>query len=218
MGSVLVVDDEADHREMIRRALTAATVDVDVAADGGEAISRCAAGTYDVVLLDLMLPDVSGVAVLRKILAAKPGMQVIVLSAADDRANRLQCLDMGASDFVGKPFDVVELCARVRGRLKAHDRRYLKVGGVTLDLDRLSATTVAGTVPLAPREFGLLHYLMGRAGEVCTRRELVTRVWGNAEHQGSGMVDVYVWRLRRKLPGELIETVRNVGYSFSPAG
>jgi DNA-binding response OmpR family regulator len=190
---------------------------VDVAADGGEALRRCEGQAYDLVLLDLMLPDTSGVALLRKMLAARPGLQVIVLSAADDRANRVQCLDLGACDFVGKPFDVIELIARVRGRLKAYDRRYLTVGGVTLDLDRLSVTTGVGTVPLAPREFGLLHHLMSRAGEVCSRADLLTRVWGFPEDQGAGLVDVYVSRLRHKLPDQLIETVRNVGYSFTAA-
>jgi DNA-binding response OmpR family regulator len=217
MPSVLVVDDDIEHREFLRRCLSSAAVDVDLAVDGADALFRFGSAAYDVVLLDLRLPDINGKTVLRKMIALKPQLPVVVVSAADDRANRVQCFELGAADFVAKPFDVAELVARVRGRIKSADRRFLRVGSVTLDLSRHSVTTSNGTAQLTPREFGLLHHLMSSAGEVCSRDEMVSRVWGVKTGDCAGVVEVYIWRLRHKLPADLIETVRNVGYSFAVA-
>jgi two-component system OmpR family response regulator len=219
MTQICVVDDEIAILRLLERTLLDGGLDVDVIDNGSMALARALRQHYDLIILDLMLPDIDGVALLQAIRCAQPDAQIMILSAADDAANRVRCLDLGACDFVGKPFDVAELLARVRARLRPaaadrNDRRLLKIGDVTLDLSRHTLWMSDRQVALPPREFLLLRHLMDRAGEVCTREQLLADVWGYDFDPGSNVIDVYISRLRNKLPATLIETVRSVGYCF----
>jgi two-component system, OmpR family, response regulator len=170
------------------------------------------------VLLDLMLPGMDGVSVLRRLMQERPGQRVLVLSAVGDVTSKVRCLELGATDYLPKPFAVAELIARVQARLRQpapeHAERWVRAGGVSLDTNRRVAEFQGRSVVLSHRELLLLEFLMRRAGDVCDRERLLTEVWGYAFDPGTNVVDVYVGRLRAKLSGDLIETVRNVGYCF----
>jgi DNA-binding response OmpR family regulator len=159
-----------------------------------------------------------GVTVLRRLIEERPQQRVLVLSALGDVEDKVRCLDLGASDYLAKPFALAELVARVRARLRqaasGPEERYVRVGDVTLD--RLRRVADVGSVPvrLTEREAGLLEYLMRREGDVCSRARLLADVWGYGFDPGSNLVDVCVGRLRSKLGSDVIETVRNVGYRF----
>lgn len=191
---------------------------MDSAADGVSGLELARAGAHDLVILDLLLPRLTGFSVLEGIMSTRPGKPVVVLSALTDVESKVRCLELGASDYLPKPFALAELVARVRARLRQTDGpppdRMLRAGAVTLDLMRRVAENGRGAVRLSEREFLLLQFLMRRAGQVCTRDELLGEVWGYSFDPGSNIVDVYIGRLRAKLGSELIETVRNVGYRF----
>ena len=217
MARVLVVDDEPKIVSFITRALTARGFEVDSAGDGLHGLELARTGAYAVVVLDLRLPDLSGVDVLRRTLQERPEQQVIVLSALPDVETKVTCLDLGAADYLTKPFSLMELLARVRRRLRqraSDGERFLRAGRLVVDLRQRSADTGEAHVPLSAREFLLLQHLVRRCEEVCTREELLDDVWGYSFDPGTNVVDVYVRRLRAKLGGSLIETVRNVGYCF----
>jgi DNA-binding response OmpR family regulator len=218
MARLLVVDDEPRIVSFVSRALAAEGFGVDSAHDGARALELVRARPYELVILDLLLPGVDGVAVLRGIMESRPEQRVLVLSALSDVESKVQCLDLGASDYVAKPFSLAELVARVRARVRQPNgptaERFLRVGGVTLDLLRRTADVGRGSVRLSEREAQLLRHLMQREGEVSSRQKLLEDVWGFSFDPGSNVVDVYVRRLRAKLGGDVIETVRNVGYRF----
>ena len=216
MNRLLVIDDEEQVRRLLRRVLESEGYAVDTAASGGEGLDL-ADRNHDLVVLDLMLPDMSGADVLDGLLRGKPDRKVLVLSAVPEIGLRVQVLDRGALDFLPKPFAIAELLARVRARLRATGSgsrtRFVNVGALRLDTQRRVLHAGPRTVALSHREYVLLHHLMLRAGEVCSRAELLTDVWGYQFDPGSNVVDVYVRRLRTKLgAGGQIETVRNVGY------
>jgi two-component system OmpR family response regulator len=216
---VLVVDDEPRIVDFVSRALAAEGFGVDRASDGIRALEMARTGRYQLVVLDLLLPGKDGVSVLEELIEARPEQRVVVLSALADVENKVRCLELGASDYVHKPFALSELVARVRARLRqpasGPGERYLELGGVTLDLVRRAADRGDGPVPLSEREFLLLRHLMNAQGRVSTREELLSEVWGDSFDPGSNVVDVCVGRLRSKLGGDVIETVRNVGYRFN---
>jgi DNA-binding response OmpR family regulator len=219
MSTILVVDDEQRVRTFLARSLSGEGHTVVTAADGLEAMTRLAAGGVDLVLLDVMMPRCSGMQVLTLMGERKDSTPVIVLSAVTDVAARVQALDKGAVDFVGKPFHTAEMVARVRRHLasapvKRQDHRYLMAGAIRLDLDRRRAQTSQGEVALTERELGLLAHLMRRRGDVCRRDELLHDVWGLDADPGSNVVEACVRRLRTKLPDMPVETVRGVGYCF----
>jgi two-component system copper resistance phosphate regulon response regulator CusR len=193
--------------------------DVDGAYTGQQAIELAATGAYQLVLLVLPLAGSDGVDVLRRIIAVRPEQQVIVLSALSDVDSKVRCLDLGAVDYVTRPFSLAELLARVRRRLAttATDERVLCAGPVTLDLQRRAVNVGGDPIPLTGREFLLLRHLMLQRHEVCTRMELLSEVWGYTFDPGTNVVDVCVRRLRAKLGADKIETVRNVGYAFQAA-
>jgi DNA-binding response OmpR family regulator len=168
-----------------------------------------------------MLPGMDGVSVLRRLLAERPAQRVLILSAVGDVTSKVHCLELGATDYLPKPFAVAELVARVRARLRQplpeRDDRWLRAGGVTLDTTRRTAEYQRRSVVLSEREFLLLEHLMRRAGDVCGREQLLADVWGYDFDPGTNVVDVYVGRLRAKLGVSLIETVRNVGYCLAAA-
>jgi DNA-binding response OmpR family regulator len=218
MARVLVVDDEPRIAGFVSRALSAEGFQVDAAPDGVRGLELARSGRYELVVLDLLLPGRDGVSVLRDLMESRPDQRVLVLSALMDVENKVECLELGASDYLPKPFALAELVARVRARLRqpasGPDERQLRLGGVTLDLERRRADAGSGSVTLSEREFLLLRQLMLKGGEVCTRQRLLEDVWGYAFDPGSNVVDVCVGRLRAKLDSDVIETVRGVGYRF----
>jgi DNA-binding response OmpR family regulator len=214
-----VVDDEPRIVSFVSRALTAEGFAVESALDGRRGSDLARSGRFELVVLDLLLPGLHGVAVLREILEARPQQRVLVLSAVSDVESRVDCLELGATDFMTKPFALSELVARIRARLRQPPAeapgRFLIVGHVRLDVIRRVADSGAGWVALSEREFLLLQHLMLKEGEACSRQRLLEDVWGYSFDPGSNVVDVAVGRIRSKLGPEVIETVRNVGYRFN---
>lgn len=219
---ILVVEDEAGIADFLARGLEAEGYGVTIAADGiaGERLAL-SSGT-DLVVLDRMLPGRNGIEVLDAIRRSKPALPVILLTAKADVADRVEGLDLGAVDYVTKPFAFDELLARIRARLREADdasETTLDAGGIRLDLLTREATRSDLVVRLPNREAELLAYLMRHAGRVCDRDEILSAVWGYEHDPGTNVVQVYVGYLRRKLglPGSPapIETVRSVGYRLS---
>jgi DNA-binding response OmpR family regulator len=219
---ILIIEDEAKIASFVVRALTASGYHVERVESGRQGLELIETGQYELVVLDLLLPDMDGSSVLRAALASRPEQCVLVLSALSDVESKVQCLELGASDYLQKPFALAELLARVHVRLRQSagvraSERVLSVGDVTLELARREAHAGNGPIHLSEREFLVLRYLMRKRGDVCTREELLGDVWGYSFDPGTNVVDVYVRRLRAKLGNERIETVRNVGYSFHAA-
>lgn len=222
MARILVIDDEARIVDFVSRALEAEGYGVDRAYDGESGLELAEQGRHELILLDLLLPSLNGVSVLKGILRARPDQRVLILSAVSDVQSKVRCLELGAADYLPKPFALAELVARVRARLRqpaavGSPGWTLRSGRVTLELLRRTADAGSGPVNLSEREFLLLQHLMRRERDVCTREELLDDVWGCSFDPGTNVVDVYVGRLRGKLGAAVIETVRNVGYSFNAA-
>jgi len=214
---VLLVDDEQRIVNFVRRGLEAEGLEVDPAGGGEEGLQLALSRSYDLVILDLVMPDVDGLSVLQQILERKPTQSVLVLSALSDTASKVRSLELGAEDYLSKPFSLEELLARVRARLRTAaraDQTKLVVGPTTLDLIRRQVDDGRGQVPLADREFLLLQELMRHAGRSVSKERLLSSVWGYHFDPGSNVVDVYVRRLRAKLGPDAISTIRGVGYRF----
>jgi two-component system, OmpR family, copper resistance phosphate regulon response regulator CusR len=216
---ILIVEDEARIRAFLARAFAAEGFVVDVAADGEEGLQRALSGSYDSVVLDLLLPGQGGLEVLRQLHQRNQDLPVLVLSARGDIATKLRGFELGAVDYIVKPFSLDELLARVRlhmrraGGASSGDASVLRVGVLALDLTRRQARMGDTVAHLADREFRLLHFLMLHPGEVISRQRLLSEVWGFDFDPRSNVVDVCVTRLRRQLgPDAPIETVRNAGY------
>ncbi len=205
---ILLVDDEPRIRDFIGRALTAAGITVEFAASGHDGLQRTTAGDFDLVILDLVMPDLDGRLVLEQLMRLRPDRPVLVLSCLADVATKVDCLDVGAQDYLTKPFSLAELLARVRARLRADGQpsEILRVGELALDTVRLQADCGHGAVSLTRLEFLLLRELMEHAGHSVPKVRLLSSVWGYAFDPGSNVVDVCVRRLRRKLGFELIKT------------
>lgn len=223
MSRVLVIDDEPGILRFVERALLAAGYQVDTASNGPQGLALAGIHHYDLVTLDLLLPGLGGMAVLSALLEQDPTTRVLVLSAVGDIGERVRSLDNGAVDFLGKPFAMAELLARVRARVSDQSEHssartaVLRVGTVTLDQVRRTVHIDGKQIELSSREYLLLSHLMARPGVVCSRQELLSDVWGFAFDPGSNLVDVCVARLRAKLADPCIETVRNVGYCYQSA-
>jgi DNA-binding response OmpR family regulator len=224
-GRILIVDDEPKIRSFVGRALAAAGYETDSAGTGTDAIIRASTGHYDLVILDLVMPDMSGREVLGQLLAARPGQAVMVLSCVADVATKVDCLEQGALDYLTKPFSLAELLARIRLRLRRESRgkpladphprgEIIRVGAVTLDTVHLTADVGTGPVPLTRLEFMLLRELAEHAGRSVSKGKLLATVWGYDFDPGSNVVDVCVRRLRSKLGFDLIKTVRGEGYQL----
>lgn len=220
---ILVVEDEARIQAFLRRGLEAEGYAVVAAEDGREGLALARGGTWDLVILDLLLPGLSGLQLLQELKRAKPELPVLILSARADLQTKLKGFELGARDYVAKPFSLDELLARVRVQLRVHgplpDEEYvLRAGGVVLDLARRQAQVGAVVTDLSDREFRLLHHLLLHAGEVISRERLLAEVWGYGFDPGSNVVDVCIRRLRRKLgPAAPIETIRHAGYRLAAA-
>jgi DNA-binding response OmpR family regulator len=213
---ILVVEDEARIRAFLARAFEAEGFQVDVIDDGDQGLARALAGSYEFVILDLLLPGLDGLEVLSELHRRRPALPVLILSARTDMATKLRGFELGAVDFLDKPFSLDELLARARVQLRRQhggDGTTLRAGLLALDLARRQARYGEVVADLSDREFRLLHFLMLHVGEVVSRQRLLSEVWGFDFDPRSNVVDVCVRRLRRQLgPDAPIETVRNAGY------
>ena len=221
---VLLVEDEIKMSRAIRRGLEREGYAVDAALDGNDGLHRATEWEYDVIVLDVMLPGLDGVEVCRRLRRAGRWAPVLMLTARDGVADRIRGLDVGADDYLVKPFAFGELLARLRAlhRRGARERpAILEVGGLVLDPAAHTVTLSGRPVPLSTREFALLEFLMRNAGQVLSRPAILEHVWDYNYDGMSNVVDVYVGYLRRKLeqpPGQIrIRTVRGVGYGLEPA-
>ena len=217
---ILLIDDEERILNFVRRGLEAEGMTVDGARDGGEGLRLALTRSYDLIILDLVMPGLDGHEVLRRILERKPSQPVLILSALNDTASKVRSLERGAEDYISKPFSLDELLARVRARLRSAARSgptQLATGTLSLDLIRREADLGSGPIPLSEREFLLLGELMRDAGRTVSKERLLGSVWGYHFDPGSNVVDVYVRRLRAKLGPGVITTVRGVGYRIDAA-
>jgi DNA-binding response OmpR family regulator len=220
VGRVLVVEDDERIGRLVTRALENDGYTTERATTGPDGLMAALARDFDLIILDLMLPGMGGDEVLARLVGERPEQRVLVLSAVPEIGTRVAVLEAGATDFLGKPFAVAELLARVRTRLRSPSpgaaSRWLSAGPVRLDLRRRRAEVNGADLELPLREFLLLQHLMSRPGEACSRNELLADVWGLTFDPGSNVVDVYIRRLRGKLDRpDRIETVRHVGYAFA---
>ena len=216
---ILVVEDEDSIASFVVKGLTAEGHTVERAANVADAIAVGTTYEFDLVLLDLILPDGRGTEVLQAIRAVRPELPVIIVSALGEVDDKVDLLDAGADDYLVKPFAFAELAARVRAaaRQGAASARVLSVGDITLDTKtRVACRGEDIQVDLPSREFALLEYLMRHEGQILSRQQILDAVWGIAFDAGSNVVDVYVSYLRRKLDRNnepsVIETVRGAGY------
>jgi two-component system, OmpR family, response regulator len=216
---LLLVEDEARLARALQRVLTADGFTVEWTGDGARGLDLARQGSFDAVLLDVMLPRLSGYDVVRTLRAEENWVPVLMLSAKDGEHDQADGLDVGADDYLTKPFSYVVLLARLRALLRrAPDARpaVLAAGDVRLDPATRSVTVGEQPVTLTPREFGLLEYLLRRPGRVITKIEILDHVWDAAAEVSPNAVEVYVGYLRRKLGRHLVETVRGVGYRVEP--
>lgn len=216
---ILVVEDEAAIADFVRRGLEAEGYSVKVESDGDGGLGSALAGDYDLLILDVMLPGMSGLEILKGFRRQDQSTPVIMLTARAEIEDRVEGLDAGASDYVPKPFAFEELAARVRAHLRQpgqEDATQLSAAGIELDLLKRTVTREGTEVSLSAREFDLLAYMMRHRGQVLSREQLLSGVWGYDYDPGTNVVGVYIQYLRRKLAvGDLpdpIETLRSVGY------
>ncbi len=217
---ILVVDDEPRILAFVARRLEAEGFAVHGAADGISALQAVRRSRYDLVVLDLLLPGLDGMTVLQRLAAEHPRLPVVILSARSDLTTKLRGFELGAWDYMGKPFALDELVARIRAHLRVAGESggRVEAGSLVLDLARRQVRLGSGVIDLSEREFRLLHHLVLHAGEIVTRERLLADVWGYHFDPGSNLVDVCIRRLRKKLgPQAPIETVRHAGYRLAAA-
>ncbi|WP_330440372.1 response regulator transcription factor [Micromonospora sp. NBC_00821] len=215
---VLVVEDEARLAAALQRGLQAEGFAVDVAATGPAGLDAARHGGYDAMVLDVMLPGLSGYELVRRLRAEQHWLPVLMLSAKDGEYDQADGLDCGADDYLTKPFSYVVLLARLRALLRrgAPERpTVLAVGDLRLDPARRRVTRADAEVALTAREFALLDYLMRRPGQVVSKVELLDHVWDASLETAPNAVEVYVGYLRRKLGRDRLETVRGAGYRLA---
>jgi DNA-binding response OmpR family regulator len=218
MARVLIAEDEANIASFVEKGLAEHGHTSSVASDGEDAARMASSADFDLLILDLGLPTIDGFEVLRRLRGRGDRLPVIVLTAVDDVSTTVEALDLGANDYLTKPFAFDELLARVRVRLRESGTNpmagttILEASGVRLDLRTHQATVDGREVALSAKEFQLAHVLVEHAGQVMSKTQLLNRVWGYDFEGGSNVVEVYVNYLRKKLGRQRIETVRGVGY------
>jgi DNA-binding response OmpR family regulator len=215
VNRILIAEDEPRLASFLEKGLRSNGFVTSVAEDGMKASMMARDDEFDLLVLDLGLPGKDGTEVLRELRASGQRMPVIILTARDDVSDKVGGLEGGADDYVTKPFRFEELLARVRARLRDErtvERTVLRAGTVVLDLRTRRAATDGRTVDLTAREFTMLEVLIRHAGQVLSREQLLSHVWGYDYDPGSNVVDVYIGYLRRKLGSNSIETVRGMGY------
>ncbi len=216
---LLVVEDESRMAQALRRGLTSDGFNVEVAGDGATGLELARHGDFDAVLLDVMLPRLSGYDVVRTLRAEQNWVPVLMLSAKNGEHDQADGLDCGADDYLTKPVSYVVLVAHVRALLRrapAARPAVLAAGDVRLDPATHEVTVADEPVALTPREFALLEYLLRRPGRVVTKIEMLDHVWDSPAEASPNVVEVYVGYLRRKLGRQLVETVRGAGYRLAP--
>ena len=222
---ILVVEDEERLARLISQVLVEEGYAVETEANGRQALMRALADEYDLLIVDWMLPDLSGVQLVKRLRAAEVGTPAIMLTARDQIEDRVEGLDAGADDYLPKPFAFPELLARVRALARRpwteeKDRAILGAGDVTLDPVRHVVRHRGEAVDLTAKEFALLATLLQRPGQLFTRPVLLDTVWGASPEVYANVVDLYISYLRKKLDGDSetshIRTIRGVGYTFDP--
>jgi DNA-binding response OmpR family regulator len=218
VNRILIAEDEPRLASFLEKGLRSNGFVTSVAEDGAKASMMARDDEFDLLVLDLGLPGKDGTEVLREMRASGQRMPVIILTARDDVSDKVGGLEGGADDYVTKPFRFEELLARVRARLRDErtvERTVLRAGSIVLDLRTRRAATDGRTVDLTAREFTMLEVLIRHAGQVLSREQLLSHVWGYDYDPGSNVVDVYIGYLRRKLGSNSIETVRGMGYRLA---
>ena len=216
---LLVVEDELRLGAALKRGLTAEGMVVDLASDGPGGLEAARHGDYDAVVLDVMLPGMSGYDVVRTLRTEANWVPVLMLSAKDGEYDQADGLDYGADDYLTKPFSFVVLLARLRAlvRRKMPARpAILTVGDLTLDPATHEVEVAGSPVSLTPREYALLEYFLRHPGRVVSKIELLDNVWGATEDTDPNAVEVYVGYLRRKVGRDVLRTVRGSGYRLGP--
>lgn len=220
MSTILIAEDEARIASFVAKGLRSAGMTPTVVADGQAAFDYAMTGEFDMIVLDLGLPIMDGFTVLRRLRESRNEVPVIILTARGAITDTVAGLEGGADDYMSKPFRFEELLARIRLRLRERDERspeamVLHHGGMSLDLRTRRASVGEQSVELSAREFALAETFLRNPGQVLSREQLLSRVWGYDFDPGSNVVDVYVRYLRRKLGNDRFETVRGIGYRLA---
>jgi DNA-binding response OmpR family regulator len=218
---IMVVDDDSGLREQLKASLIRQRYDVDTAADGEEALDKLFESSYDLIILDIMLPKMDGLAVLKEMRTANIGTPVLMLTARGSIGDRIRGLDTGADDYLPKPFALEELVARIRSLLRRAGEQsdaYLSVRGLTLNTINREIRFGSKPLTLTPKEFSIVEFLLYNKNRLITRFNLAEHVWGDAydPFTMSNFIDVHIKNLRQKLKDagcpEIVETVRGVGF------
>ena len=222
---ILIIEDDSPLASFIRKGLEAEHYAVDVASTGESGSGMALELDYDLLILDLNLPDIDGVSILKSLRQRKPSLPVMVLTARSAVEERVRCLDGGADDYVVKPFSFLELSARIRALLRrspAISESVITIRDLRLDRIERKVERSGHRIELTTKEFALLEYLMRNAGRRLTRAMIIEHVWNLTFDSTTNVVDVYINYLRRKVDDgyspHLIHTVRGVGYQLSPEG
>lgn len=217
---ILVVEDDPVLMDGLKAGLSLAGATVDTVISCADGLAALTTGTFDAIVLDLMLPDGSGLDLLSTVRAAGNTTPVLLLTALDEVVDRIKGLDAGADDYLGKPFDLDELAARVRAIVRRKAGRatpHLAHNGVILDPATLSASAAGKKISLSRREFAVLSALMERPGAIHSKSDLEERLYGWQEEVESNTVEVHIHNLRTKIGRSAIETVRGIGYRMREA-
>ncbi|MGL5080337.1 MAG: response regulator transcription factor [Microcoleaceae cyanobacterium] len=223
MSRILIAEDEPRIAAFLEKGLRANGFTTAIASDGQEAIEKALGSNFDLLILDLNMPNQDGFQVLQELRGQGEQLPIIILTARDDVEDKVTGFEEGADDYVTKPFRFAELLARVKARLRhsvttplSKEERLLCMGEITLDLYSRQAQISDRPIKLSAKEFQLLEVFLRHPGQVLSREQLLDQVWGYDYDPGSNIVDVYVGYLRKKLHSNQIETVRGMGYRLCP--
>ncbi len=221
---ILVVEDEAEIAAFVRKVLADEGFSIDVCTTGDRALVQIRTVAYDVMVLDIMLPGTDGLSVLRQLRQGGNRTPVLLFSARGAVSERVEGLNLGADDYLPKPFAIAELIARVRalgrrgGENKTAEATVLRIGDLTLDAISRRAQRGGKMIELTAREFRLLEFLMRSPGQICSRRSILEKVWDYDFTHSTNLVEVYIRRLREKIDEgfepKLLQTVRGIGYGL----